>query len=201
MLDGLALMMVMMWPFIPMFLIQLHFAVDFWRRIGVWTYFVVLLEWLPVAFALYSLRDAILYYEVVFGVPFFVLGVLTVFAGVALHSWTAKLLGIKATIGYTEIKPDAQSKEQGLIVSGPFSVVRHPSYWAHTSIITGIFLITGIIAVGIIAIIDSGITYFITTELEDKELIARFGNQYREYQRQVPKFFPKLTLKTGKVSS
>jgi protein-S-isoprenylcysteine O-methyltransferase Ste14 len=118
-----------------------------------------------------------------------------------LHAWTAKLLGIKATIGYTELKPDKDTENQPLITSGPFSVVRHPSYWAHTMIITGTFLITGVIAVGIIVLIDLMITYFITTELEDRELIERFGNQYREYQKKVPKFFPKLRKNRDKPST
>lgn len=191
MFNELAMMMVMMWPLIPMFLIQIHFATNFWRKIGLWTYFVVFLEWLPIAFALYLWQEAILQYETVITAPILILGVGAEVAGIALHAWTAKLLGIKATIGYTELKPDKDTENQPLITSGPFSVVRHPSYWAHTMIITGTFLITGVIAVGIIVLIDLMITYFITTELEDRELIERFGNQYREYQKKVPKFFPK----------
>jgi protein-S-isoprenylcysteine O-methyltransferase Ste14 len=79
-----------------------------------------------------------------------------------------------------------------LITSGPFSVVRHPSYWAHTSILTGTFLVSGILAVGLITLIDLAITYFLTTELEDSELTERFGKQFLEYKKKVPKFFPKL---------
>jgi len=114
-------------------------------------------------------------------------------AALALHTWTAKLIGLKATIGYAELKPDEQPKNQNLVMSGPFSVVRHPSYWAHTAIMAGIFFITGVAATGIIALIDLTITYFITTTLEDRELVDRFGSQYKEYQRRVPKFFPKIT--------
>ena len=185
-------MMVMMWPAIPMFLIELHFAVNFWRKIGTWTYLFVILQWIPIGLALYFLQEAILYYQTNLGLPFLVFGILLISAGVVLHSWTAKLIGIKATIAYTELKPYIPSKQQNLVTSGPFSVVRHPSYWAHTAIITGVFLITGIIAVAIIAVIDLAITYFITTTLEDQELMERFGNQYRDYQSKVPKFFPKF---------
>lgn len=192
MFNEFALMMVMMWPFIPMFLLQIHYAVDFWRRIGVWTYFVVLLEWLPIAYVLYSLQNVLLQYEVAVALPLRVLGGVLIAAGVVLHAWTAKILGIKATISYTELKPETAEKTKSLITSGPFSVVRHPSYWAHTSIIAGTFLITGIITVGIIALIDLAITYFVTTELEDRELTERFGKQYMEYKMKVPKFFPKL---------
>jgi len=190
--DQLALMMVMMWPAIPMFLIELHFAINFWRKLGVWTYFAVLLQWVPIAFVLYFLQGAILHNEIALGIPFMVLGIILIAAGVALHAWTIKLIGIKATIGYTELKPDIQSNKKNLVTSGPFSVVRHPSYWAHTAIITGMFFVTGAIVVAIIAVIDFAITYFIITTLEDQELVKRFGNQYVEYQKRVPKFFPKL---------
>jgi protein-S-isoprenylcysteine O-methyltransferase Ste14 len=124
--------------------------------------------------------------------PFHVVGVVAVAAGVALHAWTAKLLGIKATIGYTELKPETAEKNQVLVTSGPFAVVRHPSYGAHTMVISGIFLITGVVAVGLIALVDLAITYFVTTELEDRELTERFGNQYEEYKKKVPKLFPKF---------
>lgn len=153
MFDQLALMMVMMWPAIQMFLIELHFAVNFWRKLGIWTYFVVLLQWAPIAFVLYLLHGAILYYEVALSIPFLVLGIILIAAGITLHAWTAKLIGIKATIGYTELEHDMQSEKLSLITSGPFSVVRHPSYWAHTAIITGIFFVTGAIVVAIIAVI------------------------------------------------
>lgn len=192
MFDDFALMMVMMWPFIPIFLIEIHYGINFWRRLGVWTYFVVFLEWLPVGYVLYSLRSVILHYEIAVALPLRVLGVALIVAGIVLHAWTAKILGIKATISYTELKPETAVKTESLITSGPFSVVRHPSYWAHTSIITGTFLITGIISVGIIVLVDLAITYFITTELEDRELTERFGQQYLEYKKAVPKFFPKF---------
>jgi protein-S-isoprenylcysteine O-methyltransferase Ste14 len=192
MFDDFALMMVMMWPFIPLFLIEIHYGINFWRRLGVWTYFVVFLEWLPIGYVLYLWQSVVLQYEIAVALPLRVLGGVLIVAGIVLHAWTAKILGIKATISYTELKPKTAEETETLITSGPFSVVRHPSYWAHTSIITGTFLITGIITVGVVALIDLAITYFVTTELEDRELTERFGKKYVEYKKKVPKFFPKL---------
>ena len=192
MFDEFALMMVMMWPFIPMFLIEIHYGINFWRQLGVWTYFVVFLEWLPIGYVLYLAQNVILQYEVVMALPLRVLGGMLIAMGIILHAWTGKILGMKATISYTELKPETAEKTEILIISGPFSVVRHPSYWAHTSIITGTFLITGMMAVGVIAIIDLAITYFVTTELEDGELTERFGKKYLDYKKKVPKFFPKI---------
>ena len=137
-------------------------------------------------------RDFLLQFEISFPEAVFFFGVLFVVGGVLLHSWTAKLLGIKATLGFTEIKPNSQVTCK-IVVSGPFSVTRHPSYWAHTFILLGTFLISGIISVGVIVIIDLLIAYFITIELEEKELVQRFGDDYKEYKKQVPKFFPRFT--------
>ncbi len=198
MFRELALMMLTMWPSIPLFLVQLHLAPDFWRRLGVWSYLVVFLEWLPAAYAIYLWQEVILRHEVRIPAPVLVLGAISVAAGLVLHAWTAKLLGIKATIGYAELK--TQNDKQNLMTSGPFSVVRHPSYVAHTLIFVGIFMITGVIAVGITALADFLIAYFITMELEERELIHRFGNQYREYQMRVPKFFPKIGSRASLVN-
>ena len=41
---------------------------------------------------------------------------------------------------------------------------------------------------GIIAIIYLVIAYFVTMELEERELTKRFGIQYRKYKMRVPKF-------------
>jgi protein-S-isoprenylcysteine O-methyltransferase Ste14 len=193
MFSELAIMMIMMWPAIPMFLIELQLAISFWRRIGLWTYLVIVAEWSPIGIALYLLQNQLLSFEVTLGTPFLTLGIILIAAALGLHTWTAKLIGLKATVGYAELKPDEQLKNQNLVVSGPFSVVRHPSYWAHTAIMTGILFVTGVVATGIIALIDLTITYFITTTLEDRELVDRFGSQYKEYQKRIPKFFPRIT--------
>lgn len=190
MFNGLALMMLIMWPLIQLFLIQVHVAPNFWRRLSVWTYLVIFMEGLPLVYAINLWQDAIFQYQIRTNPPIFALGAALVTAGIVLHAWTAKLLGIRTTIGYTELKP--KNETQNLITSGPFSVVRHPSYVAHTFIFGGIFLITGVLAVGLMALTDFLISYFITMELEERELIQRFGNQYRKYQMSIPKFFPKI---------
>lgn len=190
--TGFGLMMITMWPIIPMFLIQLHGATKFWKKIGIWTYLVIILEWIPIAFLIQANQDFFLQFQVQIFDLIIILGFSFIAAGIVLHSWTAILLGLKATIGYTELEKVQKSKNTKLITKGPFSVVRHPSYWAHTFILFGTFLVSGLIVMGIIVLIDLIIAYFITMELEEKELIERFGEDYSKYQNEVPKFFPKL---------
>jgi len=77
-----------------------------------------------------------------------------------------------------------------LVTEGPFSVVRHPTYFAHTMIFSGVFLITEVVAVGIIALIDFFFIHIIIVPLEEKELLNRFGEDYRVYRERTPRFFP-----------
>ena len=54
----------------------------------------------------------------------------------------------------------------------------------------GVFLITGVIATGIITLLDIIIINTVVIPLEDRELVERFGEEYRRYQERVPAFFP-----------
>lgn len=37
---------------------------------------------------------------------------------------------------------------------------------------------------------------YVVTVLEERELVARFGETYRDYQRQVPRLLPRPVLRT-----
>lgn len=49
---------------------------------------------------------------------------------------------------------------------------------------------TGAASTGALAILDFVLSYFLITRLEERELEERFGREYAEYKRMVPKFFP-----------
>ena len=88
--------------------------------------------------------------------------------------------------------PEIFSKvKSDLVRKGPFSVVRHPTYLAHTLIFTGVFLITEVLAVGVVAVVDFIVVNTIIIPFEEKELLSRFGTEYELYKKQVPaRFFP-----------
>ncbi len=52
----------------------------------------------------------------------------------------------------------------------PFSIVRHPTYLAHTLMFSGIFLLTEIVATGVITLLDFVIINAIIIPVEEKEL-------------------------------
>jgi protein-S-isoprenylcysteine O-methyltransferase Ste14 len=116
------------------------------------------------------------------GIPLLVLGTL-------LHIWTGKLLGLWALIGLPEVSIRIKGR---LVTGGPFSVVRHPTYFAHTLMFSGVFLITGVVSVGIITLLDILLVNVFIIPLEEKELLNRFGKDYNLYKEKVPKFFPRF---------
>lgn len=187
----LAVMMLAMWPVIPIFFIPLHYKTDFWRKTGLLTYPILLIPYLAAAYIVVEYQSLLLGKMLMVPEILQFAGWLSLAAGILLHLWTAKLLGIKATLGYAEIRPEPEVKYD-LITSGPFSVMRHPSYLAHTLIFLGVFLITGFLGTGVLVVIDFLISYFVITRLEENELEKRFGEKYREYRKRVPGFFPRL---------
>jgi len=99
-----------------------------------------------------------------------------------LHIWTIKLLGFYGITGKPEV---LQDKNMKLVFKGPFCIIRHPTYLAHTLIFIGIFMFTGYLALLILSILDFMIVSVIIIPLEERELLERFGDDYKRYVNNV----------------
>jgi protein-S-isoprenylcysteine O-methyltransferase Ste14 len=187
MLDLLAFMTIILWPIIPLFWIPVHGLSKIFKKLELLTYVMPLFTWLPFAYLIYRNKAFLLSWKIELPVSLHVLGIILLVTGTVLHFWTGKLLGFWGLIGLPEI---SKRIEGNLVTKGPFSIVRHPTYLAHTLIFSGVFLITGAVTVGIITFIDFLLVYALIIPLEEKELSNRFGNDYNLYKKKVPKFFP-----------
>ncbi len=167
---------------------QVHTWPNFWRKLGGLTYAVVISEWLVVASLAVIFRNLLLGEKLDFGILSW-LGVIPLISGLVLNIWTGRQMSLRVLVGYTELKPN---EGQRLVTTGPFSVMRHPTYLAHILILVGIFLITGYAGTGFLALFDILISDSVIIPLEERELQVRFGDDYREYKRRVPKFLPRL---------
>ncbi|GMQ31479.1 isoprenylcysteine carboxylmethyltransferase family protein [Algoriphagus confluentis] len=86
---------------------------------------------------------------------------------------------------------ESEPKTNDLIIQGIYSKVRHPLYLGLLLIFGGYFMVSGTLGAGIhlaclMVYLPFGI-YF-----EEQNLLEFFGDAYREYQRKVPAFFPRL---------
>jgi protein-S-isoprenylcysteine O-methyltransferase Ste14 len=186
--DILAIMTLMFWPVIPLFWIPVHLAIHFFRKPGLGAYLLPVFTWLPLVFFIYRHRVFLLQFKITLPFLCSIIGWFLLISGTLLHIWTARLLGLWGIIGVPEIS--GRVKEE-LAAGGPFSIVRHPTYLAHTLIFSGVFLITGVLTVGIVALLDFIIVNSIIIPLEEKELAGRFGDEYAFYKKKVPsRVFP-----------
>lgn len=183
----LALLTIMVWPVIPLMWIPVHFATGFFRRIGKKTYLLVAVAWASIAFQIFMQRELIISPRVQFPIFTGIAGLILIAAGTLLHIWTASLLTLPGITGVHEIVEPGKSK---LVDRGPFGIVRHPTYLAHTLIFLGVFLFTGILATAVLALADFALVNFIIIPLEEKELLKRLGTKYADYMNRVPRFFP-----------
>ena len=186
---NIALITLMLWPAVPLFWIPVHGCPRLFRRLGLYTYFLPVVAWSPVALALFLKREFLLSGAIHFPFVLNSAGLLIVAAGALLQIWTARLLSLFGITGMAEVSSRFKSR---LVVKGAFQYVRHPTYLSHTLMLAGLFLLTGYVSVGIVALLDFMLSYAIIIPLEERELIGRFGEDYRQYMKNTPKYFPRL---------
>lgn len=182
MIDLLAIAAILFWLIIPLFWIPVHFLSASQRKIGLKAHLLSVAVWLPLCFLVYENRALFLQYRSTIPSPGALLGWIVFACGILLHVWTARLLGVWTIIGVPEVSAQAQAN---LVTGGPFSIVRHPTYLAHTLIFAGTFLISGVLSVGIVTVLDFLVVNTIIIPLEEKELANRFGQEFTRYRATV----------------
>lgn len=189
MTDLLAIITIILWPVIPLFWIPVHGLSKIFKGLGLFTYIMPLATWLPLVYLIYQNRHLLLQFKIDIPVVLNIIGALLLVIGTLLHIWTGLLLGIWGLMGLPEISSRIKGR---LVKKGPFSVVRHPTYLAHTLMFSGIFLMTEVITVFILTLLDFILINLLIIPLEERELSIRFGEEYRLYIKNVPQFFPRL---------
>jgi len=186
--DFIAFITLVLWPAVPLFWVPVHCLPNFFKRLDLLTYVLPFVTWLPVAYVVYHYRDFLLDFQINFPFIVEIIGVLILVSGAALQVWTLLLLKVPAIMGVPEVTSRVRS---GLVTSGPFSIVRHPTYVSHTLMLTGVFLWTGVIATGFVVLADLLAINIVVIPLEEKELVTRFGKEYERYKEKVrSRFLP-----------
>jgi protein-S-isoprenylcysteine O-methyltransferase Ste14 len=186
----LALITLISWPVIPLFWIPVHLFPHYFRKTRVLMYILPLMSWLLVAYMISHHRDFLLQFRIELPLLINGTGIFLLIIGTGIHIWTGRLLGIRGLIGVPEIYTEMKGN---LMTQGAFSVVRHPTYLAHTLMFSGVFLLTGIVSVAVVALLDFAVVTLVIIPLEEKELAVRFGDTFSQYKERVPRFFPRLT--------
>jgi protein-S-isoprenylcysteine O-methyltransferase Ste14 len=118
------------------------------------------------------------------------LGALLVLTGSALAFWCA---GLFRRIGDGTPLPFV-AKTTRLVVVGPYRVVRNPMMWAFGAILAGIALWLGSVGLWMgLAVFAVFILLFVRF-YEERDMELRFGEEYRTYCRQVPRWWPRFRV-------
>ena len=112
------------------------------------------------------------------------LAVFFIIIGIFIRIWAITKLGSFFT-STVQIKND-----HPLITSGPYAIVRHPSYFgAFLCITSGALILNSVIGYAI-ACTAMGIAYYYRIIAEEQKLLSYFGSSYRNYMKKTRMFIP-----------
>lgn len=115
-----------------------------------------------------------------------VVGFLIFYTGAAMYNLNIIFAG-----KHLRPAPSGVPQNHQLVQNGPFAIVRHPLYISYILILVGLsfILLTYWLLIPSLAVV-AGI--YPTAKTEEEMLIRQFGDEYRQYQRRVGMFFPRL---------
>jgi protein-S-isoprenylcysteine O-methyltransferase Ste14 len=167
----------------------IHPWARWWRRWGpMRTYLIVLPVLAVLGVLLFQVRGQLLGADL--GTNWSLIGIATLL--LCLTTWLEfqywKQLSISIIVGIPELSKEQNGK---LLRDGIYGVVRHPRYLsAGIGVIANLLIVNHLgLYILIIAVLPPG---FLMLMLEERELVDRFGDSYRDYQRDVPQLIPRL---------
>jgi protein-S-isoprenylcysteine O-methyltransferase Ste14 len=116
------------------------------------------------------------------------LGLGLIAAGLSLWIWTVRLL---ARIGRGTLAPWDPTRR--LVVAGPYRYVRNPMISAVLCVLLGEATLFGSPALLVWFGAFFAINWVGFAVYEEPGLVRRFGDEYREYRRNVPRWLPRRT--------
>lgn len=184
-----AVMLIFAIPLALVYWLTIHPFIATWRRLGMKTTFAVVGGvLLATALGIHRLSDELLAVDWGTNWPLAILGGIFLAGAIRLRRSLATLLPLRVLVGIPELAAD---KERGrLITDGIYAQVRHPRYLQLDLAILGYALIANFPAgYGSLAVWLIGSR--IVVLFEERELICRFGEDYCDYCRRVPRYIPR----------
>lgn len=116
-------------------------------------------------------------------IPVEIVGTTLVIAGVALAIWSRRVLGVNWS-GAVRI-----TQGQRLVRDGPYAIVRNPIYSGMVLAIFGTALVAGTLG-ALLGFILASASLWRKGRMEERFLLAEFGEEYAVYQRDVKFLIP-----------
>jgi len=187
--DGLAFTTLILLIWIPLFWFVFHPAIRTWRRIGRRAFWVALPVWLGCAASFILARHWLFARRVERNALTWVTGGLLFSISLWLESKTRRTLGWRRLLGIPEVDP--RDRASGVVREGIYAHLRHPRYLLYMLTLLSVALLSGAVAIFLLAILNV-LMYQILARFEERALLNQYGHEYESYQRSVPRFLPRF---------
>jgi len=167
------------------------------RQVGpVWAYVIVAVPGLLLAGTIVWFRETILAIDYGTNYLWMALSVIPFALAVAIYLGHRKYLTLQILVGVPEL---TGSQEGVLLTEGIYSRIRHPRYVESLLWILSYALFTNYLALYVAFLLMLPIMHIVVL-LEEKELKERFGVEYEEYCRHVPRYIPRVMWGSQKAA-
>ena len=178
-----------MLPLGLLYWIVIHLWAHRWRALGpIRTYLIALPVLAALGVLLFRFRGPLLGEDL--GTNWILIGIALLLSCVTtwLEFQYWRQLSIATVVGIPEL---SQQRKGKLLRDGIYGMVRHPRYLSAGIGLIANTLIVNHVGLYILVLLALPPGYMLLV-LEERELVDRFGEAYREYQREVPCLIPRL---------
>ncbi len=167
-----------------------HPFVAFWRRLGATLTMVAVAVYSIVSVGvLVIFRDALMGRDLGTSPPLVLVGIALIGAGFSVHARRKKYLTTAILVGIPEVRADEDRRGE-LLDQGPYAVIRHPRYMEVLLFTIGYAAVSNHVGPYVLAGLAFPLLHLVVL-LEERELLHRFGDAYREYCERVPRYIPR----------
>lgn len=185
----LAALLVISLPPAILWWIVIHPLVGFWRRVGqaasLWINGILMVGGFVV---LWLVRDALVGRDLGGHLALTVAGALCLLVSIGIALRRRRFLTFRILSGLPELEPSGKGGE--LLTEGPYGVVRHPRYLEVVIGSLGYALLANHTGAYVVTLLMLPVLHLVVL-MEERELVERFGDAYREYAARVPRYLPR----------
>jgi protein-S-isoprenylcysteine O-methyltransferase Ste14 len=167
----------------------IHPLARYWRRLGAKrTYWILMPPVLLLMALTFLARDSLLGRD--FGTHYVLLVpcILSLACGITVARRRKKHLRFGILSGVPELSEGDGGR---LLTEGIYASIRHPRYVETVFIVIAYALFANYLGAYVVVALSFPAIYLIVL-LEERELLERFGREYEDYCRRVPRFVPRL---------
>ncbi len=117
-------------------------------------------------------------------VAMFVVGIVLMVLGIALRAWSVIVLGRNFTV-YVQVRD-----EQPVVDTGPYRLLRHPSYTGLLLVCLGIGLALGNWLALVVVVVAPTVAILVRIRVEERALLAGIGEPYRRFMATRKRLIP-----------